>query len=310
MSCSSTCRCGYGMSNTGSGCTPLMKVTKKVIFVPQLDDDGNRNGITIGATLDQTYFDALVNQSDPSKRWFPLPEMKNVKDERADNIVETFEDGSTGFVQEGTREFMGWAVNAPQQLKGKIEAGRCIEMGVYLIDINGNLVGSLSEDRTTLYPIKIDKDSISAKFIKATDKTLQKIEFKFNFSIEEHDESLEMITCEELDYEVLNLRGLLDIYADYSLIDNTTFTMRLRTDYGTPTSPVLDKGLVAADLALYNVTDSLAVIVTSVTEDTDGGTYVVVFPAQTNADEIRVTPSRDGRDYSEVIASLVTMPLT
>jgi hypothetical protein len=283
------------------------------ILVPTYDNDGNRNGILLSDTLDQDYFDDLVNETDASKRWYPLPNnMKNVDDVRADIEKETFDDGATAFIREGIRTFKGWMINAPAKLKGKIESVRCVEVGVYLVDKNGNLIGTLSEDGLTLYPIQIDKDSMSARFIKATDKTVQKIELMFNYSVEEKDENLAMITCTELgDVELLQLTGLLNISSEYSAIDNTTFTVVLNTEYGTPLNPVTDKGLVAADFALYNLTTSANITITSVTESTTSpGTYVFVFPSQTNADVLRLTPTKDGRDYTDVVANHITMPLT
>lgn len=309
MACT-TCKCNVGLKNTGTGCTPIIDVARKAILVPIYDGDQVRNGILLSDTLNQAYFDALINQADTTKRWFPLPDMKNVTNERGENIVETFDDQTTAFLQEGGKAFRGWMVGAAPRLKEKIEAARCVEVGVYIVDKNGNLIGEISADGTTLYPIKLDKESVAAKFIHKTDRAMQKIEVSWNFDVEAKDENLAMITCDELSpVEPLQFRGLLDVCAEYSGIDNDEFTVTLKTEYGTPLNPVLDKGLVAADFTLHNVTDDLAVTIISATESPDG-VYLITFAAQTNGDELRLTPSKDGRDYTCVVEDLIPMPLT
>jgi hypothetical protein len=307
MGCT-TCKCGVGLSNTGTACTPIMQVAKKVILVPYFNDDGEINSIDLtGGPFNAAYFSALVNHADNSQRWFPLPELKNVIDERAENRTETFEDGSSVFISEGDRSFTGILVKGTPKLKGKIEAARCVEVGVYIVDKNGNLIGVHDEDNDLLLPIKLDEASVSARLMKTTDTTIQKLELKFNFHSDEKDELLAMIACDELDYNVLLLKGLLDIHAVYSDISTTGFTVKLNTEYGTPLSPVVDEGLVAGDFALYNDTDSANVVVATATESAPG-TYDITFLAQSSADVLFLTPSKDGRDYTDVAETPITIP--
>jgi hypothetical protein len=291
-----------------------MQVTKKTILVPIFADDGTRNKVLLTSVLNQTFFDNLVNHVDPSKRWFPLPEIKNVEDVRGENISETFEDQSSVFIQEGNRSFKAWMIGSSgtgagsPQLKAKIEAARCVEIGVYIIDKAGNLIGKISSDGLSLEPIAVDSQSVSAKLIKTTDSTIQKLELMFNFSADECDEDLRMITeAEQGGANLLGLRGLLNID---SIIDNettTSFTAELITEYGTPINKGHDKGLVIGDFALFNVTDNLAVVITTVVESPDG-TYTFTFPAQTSADVLRLTPTKAGRDYTDVIANTIVVP--
>jgi hypothetical protein len=284
-----------------------MAAQKKVIVVPYYDGDGNINYIDLTAgPFDQAFFDARVNESDRTKRWFPLPELKNVVDERAEDIFEEFEDGTRAFVQQGARSFSGMMIGQSPQILGKIKSARCVEVGIFVVDNDGNLIGSLlAPDQ--LAPIRLDKESFSARLMKTTDTTVQKIMVNWNFHINEMDENLRMIASNELDYDVKQLRGLLDIYAEYSSISTTDFTVALYTDYGTPLNPVVDEGLVLANFSLFNTTTSLAVAITSVVESPDG-TYDINFAAQTSGDVLRLTPSKAGRDYTEVIASLITIP--
>ncbi len=306
MGCT-TCKCGVGLSNTGTACTPIMQVAKKIIVVPYFDDNGATNGIDLsGGPFDGVFFSDLINHADKSKRWFPLPELKNVVDERAENITQSFGDGSSVFISEGDRSFTGLLVKGTPRLKGKIESARCVEVGIFIIDKNGNLIGSLDEDNGILLPIKLDEASVAARLMKTSDTTIQMLELKFNFHSDEKDENLAMITCDELDYNLLLLKGLLDIHATVANKSLTSFEVTLKTEYGSVLNPVLDEGLVAADFTLYNDTDSAAVVITSAAEAPDG-TYTIVYAAQTAADVLFLTPDKEGRDYADVIATPITL---
>lgn len=303
------CACENGLSNSGTSSTPLIKVAKKMIIVPMFDSAGNPNRIAIADVFNQAYWIALVNQSDKSKRWFPLPDMLNVVDERGASTIETFENQSKIFIQQGVRDVKALLVQAPQQLVGALESYRCEDVGAIFVDICNNVIMSLGSDQddcdpTYLYPIRLDQNSIDPIFMKMTDKASSKIEFNFSFHMDEKDANLRVITQSEAGYNLSNLRGLVDVCADYSNITTTSFTVLLKVKgYGTPVTPQTDKGLVAADFALENTTTGLPVVITSVTETSAGnsGIYDFVIPAQTIGDILELTPSKDGRDYTLVI---------
>ena len=50
---------------------PLAKVARQQFFVPYKADDGTRNAITVGDTIDDTYISDRINDTDKSKRWYP-----------------------------------------------------------------------------------------------------------------------------------------------------------------------------------------------------------------------------------------------
>src|SRR4030067_246251 len=106
MSCVA-CKCGVSLSDTGFDCTPVQEVTYKLMAVQTFDSTGARNKIPFTATLNQAYFDALINQSDISKRWSPFPAMKNIDDKRGENKTFEFDDQTTEFLAEGARKFVG-----------------------------------------------------------------------------------------------------------------------------------------------------------------------------------------------------------
>jgi hypothetical protein len=309
------CACNAGLSNTGTGCSPFWQVAVKLIVVPYYDSDGNQNSIDLTDTLNQAYFTALINQADTSLRWLPLPSMLNVEDTRAESLMETFENGSMMFVQQGARSFKSIVAGrgATPQLLGNLGTFRCVPFGVYGIDKQGNIIGSIGTqdpcDITLLYPIRIDENSWDPTWIKPTDKTAQKINIAFYFHMDEDDASLRMITADEHNANLLTVNGLLDVCSEYSNLELTSFTVTLNTYFGTLLNPVRVEGLVITDFALYNVTDSASVTISTLTETSDG-VYDLTFAAQTGLDELRLTPTQTGYDFAAVVANTIDLPAT
>ena len=310
MSGCNTCRCDNTLANTGVGCKPIMGVAEKLVLVPYFDNAGNINSITLSSTLNKAYFDALVNQTDKSKRWYPLPKFENVLNERAENVVETFEDGGKYFVKPGTRSYKGWLIDGSPQMEGKLNNLKCSEIGVFMIDNRGNLIGMIDETGLKLNPVKIDSQSVMARFINMGYAASGKIEFGFDFDSAELDRNLRMITCDTIDYNLrLQLEGLLDMQVTYSSIDTTSFIATLFVDDGVSTTKVPVKGLVKADFTLANLTTPAAITITSVTEVTDG-TYTFVIPVVTPGDDLELTPTKAKYDTSLVVASVISVPLS
>jgi len=311
------CDCNASLSNTGTACTPILEIANKLIAVPLKDADGNRNKITLSATLNQAYWEALINNADTTVRWYPLPAMKNAVDERAESIKETFEDNSTEFIQQGVRTFSAvitGSTGGTQILLGNLETFRCQDFGFYVVDVNGNLIGSLGTgqddcDPLYLYPIAVDSGSFDPRFMKKTNAATQKLMISFNWKQTEQDKNLRMITATEAGYDLNQLSGLKTVCAVISNISQTEFTADLRVQgYGTPINPVRVEGLVSGDFALYNVTDAASVTISTVTEA--DGVYTFTFTSQTIGDVLRLTPTQTGYDFASVIAEEIEIPTT
>lgn len=308
------CDCNASLGNTGNPCTTIFDITHIPIAVPLKDSTGARNKITLSDTLDEAYFTARINDTDPTQRWYPLPGLKNVTDERGEPTLETFEDNSTAFIQQGVRTFNAFIVDGSPYLLGQMETFPCQDFGFYLIDISGNLIGSLGNgqdecDPTYLYPIKVDRQSFVPTFRKKTNTLSQGIMFKFNWDMTEQDRNLRMITASEAGYDLTLLTGLYNVCAVFSSITQTSFVVELRTmGGGTVINPTLVEGLVIGDFALYNETDSAAVSISTVTES--NGVYTFTFPSQTLGDVLQLTPTKSGYDFTEVVEEDIQIPLT
>lgn len=306
------CRCDAGLGNTGTpNCSPLFSVMKKLILVPTYDSTGARNYIDTTVTLNEAYVTALINQSDSSKRWFPLPYIENVVSERAESSFEEAGSGRKSFIKQGTRTINGeiWGKEAQPVLAGKIKNSRCVDVSAFVIDLDGNIIGIGDiTDTSKLYPIQLDAQSIDAVLDFATDSTTQKIKMTLAWDDSEKDEELYMLEdTVDFTFDALNVDGLLDIYVTYSGESTTGFVADLYSAYGSIKNPIVDSGLVIGDFSLYNNTSAASVTITSVTETPDG-TYTFVIPVQTSADVLVLTPSKDGRDYTKVIETTITIP--
>jgi hypothetical protein len=324
------CNCASnGMNNTGYACVPIFYSTKVIILVPTYKEDGTRNYISSGTTLNQAFFDAKIAATTAAgERWYPLPQLKNVEDTRGDNLYETFDDLSTVFIQEAVRTFKGEITVLPEigavspQLKGTIESARCTSMSAYYVDINGNLIGKYEGgDTTKLYPEQIDSQSLAVKFQKFSlkDKASQKLMLSFNINIVEKDEDYAMVQCSDMNgVTLLTLRGNVDVCADISEIGPEGFIMTTTTNYGTFKNPGYVTGIDYNDFVssgtgltsrIYNETDAADVLITDLTESPDG-TYSIEFAAQTVGDSLIVNIEKDGFDFSCIADSPVVITVS
>lgn len=248
------CNCDMGLSNTGSpSCLPIQSVTSTLIMVPLKSNAGVENAIDLSSAVPN--WSSLVNQADESLRYFPLPQFENVELPKADSQFEEANSGRKVFLRQGVRSFSGelWADDSSPTLLSKLQNNRCVEFGVYIVDVNGNLVGSKVGDK--LLPIAVDNPSFDPKFMFATDSTCSKIMIAFDFDRLFDEGTMYMITPEEAGINFNDLEGLIDVnFADLTQVANTSITFDAEFDYGTAYNPIKLKGLVTGDFACFDNT--------------------------------------------------------
>lgn len=304
------CNCEVGLSNTGlPNCSPIADVTKRLILVPIYANDGTRNEYEVATTtFNQTFFDARVNDTDASKRWFPLTDVENIEDVRADAILETLNSGKNIFVQQGIRSFTGLIIKQSPEYLSKLEAATCVKFGALIIDKQGNLIGNGASKEGYLRPIQIDNNTWYPRLIKATDTEVQKIQLGFEWDINEKDSNIRMVSANDISIDLFDLRGLLDVYGvDVASVSTTGFTITLETFYGSMKNKIEVLGLVDTDFVLYNVTDALPVTILTATESPDG-TYAFTFASQTSADVLQLSIDKNGYDSTELETVEITIP--
>ena len=288
------CNCNAGLSNTGRpNCVPIQSVTSKLILVPLKANDGTANGIDLSAPV-PTWSD-LVNEVDASKRWFPTPGFENVELPKADSQFEEANSGRMVFLRQGKRSFSGelWAEDSSPTLLGKLQNNRCVDFGVYIVDVNGNLVGSKVDGY--LYPIPVDNPSFDPRYMFATDSTTSKIMVAFDFDRLFDEGTMYMITPTEAGLNFNDLQGLIDInFINVVETPNLDITFDAVFDYGTAYNPLRFIGATIADFQLYNNTTATVETIGGVVENTDGN-YTLSFVFVTGQ-SYTVSVEKDGFD--------------
>lgn len=292
------CDCNAGLSNTGRpGCVSVFSIVSSLIVVPLVDQDGNKNGLDL--SLPVPVWNNLINEADSSKRWFPLPAFENVELPKADSLFEEANSGRMAFLRQGKRSFSGelWAEDSTPTFLGKLTKSRCVDFGVYIVDVNGNLIGS--EVDGYLYPIPVDNPSWDPRFNFATDSTVQKIMLGFDFDRLFDDSTMYMVTPDEAGIDFTTLRGLIDVlFTNVTPVANTNVTFDAKFCYGTAYNKTAFIGAVAADFTVTNVTTGLPIVIAALNEGPDG-TYDLIYdvPDQpTTADIVKVEVTKDGFD--------------
>ena len=256
------CNCEAGLSNTGRpACIPIQSVTSTLIMVPLTANDGTPNRLDLSVAV--PVWNDLINEVDDSKRWFPLPQFENVELPKADSQFEEANSGRMAFLRQGKRSFAGelWAEDSSPQLLGKLQNNRCVDFGVYIVDVNGNLVGSKVGDY--LYPIEVDNPSFDPRYMFATDSTISKIMVAFDFNRLFDESTMYMVQPDEAGINFNDLKGLVDVYFnDFTQTSGVSVTFNAEFSYGTAYNLLKLKGLVSAD---WKVVDAggTALVVTS-----------------------------------------------
>jgi hypothetical protein len=262
-------------------------------MVPLFAADGTANYLDLSAPL--PVWATLINEADPTKRWFPLPNFENVELPKADSQFEEANSGRMVFLRQGKRSFAGelWAEDSTPTLLGKLQNNRCVDFGVYIVDVNGNLVGSKHDGG--LYPIAVDNPSFNPTFTFATDSTTQKIMLGFDFDRLFDESTMYMITPTEAGINFNDLNGLVDVNLINEVIAATTITFDAVLDYGTALNPIKFSGAVSADFLLYN-NDTIASVTVSAVENLPlDGNYTLTYIAQTG-DSLTLSIVKSGFD--------------
>lgn len=283
------CNCNTPVKNLGlPGCKDIVKIPKRLIFVPTYKDNGTLNYITASDAIDTAaYWNALQYATDPQARFYPLAaDIEDVEMAKSDTVYQEFKSGRKEFVRDGVRSFMGLYPSMAAPMIGKLKSKGCGSMSVFIVDNEGNLAG-IEKTAGLLYPFKLSQNTLNAIFNFATDSTVPHVVVKFEFAQDNKDELISIIPADEIG---------IDLFTQFSGKQDTTiaqvgtgtatgFVIDVKTDFGPATGKIPVENLVLADFGVYNVTDSLAVTPTTVTEDTVvPGRYTFVVPTQGVAD--------------------------
>lgn len=298
------CKCDSGLVNSGiPNCVSGFERIVKLFFVYQVANDGTSNGIPCSQTIDEAYLTSKLNESDPSKRWYPTGKISTVTEVRNDPTTETI-DNVDFIVEKGSRTFNGFfvdtATSTPTYLKF-LKSTECPSIMYFGIDVNGTIVGIESiegvSNEATLQGLKIQQKSIFSRPVPATSTTIAKNELTFTLDQLVQDENIAYISASEITADLLSANGLLDVVLNDTLTSITELVVDATLVYGSLCNKLAFSGAdEVTDWALYNLTTQLVVPITGVVES-PSGTYTISYAAQTALDEVSLTLTKDG--YSE-----------
>ena len=281
------CACDGTTKNTGYLGQQLFGIKTSKFIVPILASDGTRNGLDLTAQDLGAELLGKVNNADPSKRWYPLHEIKNFIPEQEDTQFATTNGGENFFLRKGIKSdsYELWGQSA--QLYAKIEQF-CFDFGIVEVDECGNVRGyKESPTATMLYPRPVTTQSWDARYMDAEDANVARIMVTYQFKKTDTHAKLWLVPSNAFGANnPLNLKGLVDVIVEATPLTATTIQLDVKGTFGDALNLRPIQGLVSGDTTVLNVTTGSAVTVdTLVADAVVKGRYVLTLDsAQTTAD--------------------------
>ena len=304
------CSCTSGITNFGQPpCVDSFSPDARLVFVQYYDNLGAVNSIKSTDTLDASFFEEKINigtedfGGDISQRWYLTETINSVEGERAESVKQEV-DGISFNVKQGLRSYSGtfYGGIASPKYVGALRSLGCLQMGYFIIDTNGAIIGMeyVNEDGTIdLRPIKMQRNTLDAIYKKPSKTEVQSIMLSFMVEENEKDENLSYIPSDSLGADTLMLRSLATVNGAVTTPSTTGFVLTTTFDYGTAFTKQPFVGLTDTELYVYNVTNSSSVTLTSLTEGADG-VYTAVMPAQASSDNLTLYIAKLGYDMPTI----------
>lgn len=276
------CSCGDGITVFGQpSCVPSFGRDARIVFVQYLDNTGAVNSIKSTDVLDATFFENKINAGagssvlDASLRWNITETINNVTNERGDNVTEDI-DGYAINVEEGVRTYDGTfygAIANPVYVKS-LKSMSCAQVGYFIIDVNGNVIGMENLLTGDLDPIKMKRSTLQVKYNPKTSSASQNINIKFAVAEGQEDGNLSQAIVSLTD--TLALRSLINVNGVSSAPATTGVVVTANLSYGNYNNKIPFEGAVLADFDVYNVTTASIVTPSAVTES-PAGVYTFLY---------------------------------
>ena len=295
------CDCSNGLRHLGqANCPALFASAYKFVFTPYFKSDGTVNvwDLSANPTVVKATFTAKLTATEP---WIPSPQVLNYDTERAEAKLETFDNDTVKeYVQDGERTVKGIWTKVPANLAETIKGYNCSDVGFYIIDKAGNLIG-MQYDYKKLAPIRIQKGSFFTNFMTrvGTAIRVQQAMVSFAFDPSECDGELKMFSAKDIadGYDLKQLNGLIQVdLVPFAAATSTTLSLAADTGQGSIATPINVEGLGATDFVITNVTTAATV---SKTLTEVNGQYVLTFSAQTTGDIGKVVCTKAGYKFAQ-----------
>jgi len=311
----SLCSCNENIKNFGQpNCVGVLERPQKLAFTQRIANDGTVNKILSTDTLNDAFFEGLINETDVSKRLYPSPVINQVKDTRAE--FNTFDlDGFAITTSEGVRTMAFTVVDgASPQIAEAFNSMGCRDMAFYVWSITDQIGGNGSVDGE-LRPFRIKPKTLRAVYNPPSkvDETPAMVMVQFAISELENDGDIAYINygtgANDVQVVITDYTGLIDITLGAATsITTTTFVVDISYIYGSQFSKQPFVGGVIGDFTLVETSPTPgSITITSVTESsTVPGRYTFVQPTATAADVQRLSFSKTG--YEAASSIVITIP--
>lgn len=313
------CQCAGTPLNPGMpGCMPLVGRDKFLIFFDYTDSDGNLNGIPAGTVLDQTYLEGKLNEADPTKRWYVMPEIfgkeaptpENETEDRDGIPVPTGEEIKQPFTFHHSKE------EGNPALKAVYDSIKCRDLGYLSVTYKGQIAG-MHDGNGGLIGVHLQKGTLFAGYMEPVKGVLQKMNISFLVDELENDANRDYFPADLIAYPAKNwfadqpIEVVLKIVGDPS---TTELVVDARSIFGQAGNKSPIRNLVTADWngtgaapsSVRNVTDDADVTITSAESATIPGRYTLTYGvAQDASDVIRVGVTKTGYFARKVEKAIV-----
>jgi hypothetical protein len=269
-------------------------------------NDGSPNKYAVSTTFDLAFFTTQINEADSSKRWYPMPDLKNFSGTVADDNNETFEDGDIKFINSGNDTFEAISKNATPQMANAYNKMQCLDMGILPIDKDGKLVGDISEDGF-IKPIRFSSSTFRAKYMYANGTATAHLMFAWAWHQNVCVDQIGYIGANDIanDVDILELNGLLDaIVVGTPVPTATDITVVLVTKFGSAASPLPVEGADSiSDWSLVETSPTPGVVTITGVVESPAGTYVI-SAVTTSADVVDVDLTKDGYEMTQFTVTI------
>lgn len=287
------CNCDDVSLNTGiPSCVSIADITRCLIFDTELDSTGAIKERSVSDIQSFATVETWLNATSFDDRWLPTPELENVENIRDESVFQEFNSGNKAKVRDGFKNFTGYMVQVPRELIGQLKKLACSDIGAYIMDKSGNVLGYEGSTTSVLRPILIDKNTFDIQYVEATDSEVAMVMIKFQWKQSMLDENIKLVNADNVDYTCSDLYGLLDVCGTPVPSTGTDLAVTLTTLYGTNVD-----GLTTPDFTLNNVTTGLPLAISSATPQ-GSGVYDVVHTSATTGEVLSLTASKDRYDFT------------
>jgi hypothetical protein len=159
---------------------------------------------------------------------YPLPNLENVEDVRADTEFFEWNSGQKVRIRQGVRTFTGAIPNETPAMLGNLQDWEGVKFGVYVFDVDGNLICTYNETDDEFRPIPVDGNSFDAKYMLPTYTDPTHIMIQFDYAADFNDKNLWLIPMD--DATGLDFDGRTDLKANTSIHGSTEFDTTVGTE--------------------------------------------------------------------------------